>query len=65
VAYPRPSSCRSVTFAACSRGVLPFESSQAWSFPTVSSCVVAGGSTEIFSRVAGPMLMNANQFRYP
>ena len=32
-------------------------------FPTVSSCVVAGGSTEIVSRVAGPMLTNANPFR--
>ena len=29
----------------------------------MSSCVVAGGSTEIVSRVAGPMLTNANPFR--
>ena len=29
----------------------------------MSSWVVAGGSTEIVSRVAGPMLTNANPFR--
>jgi hypothetical protein len=31
-------------------------SGQDCSFPTESSCVVAGGSTAIVSRVAGPML---------
>ena len=30
----------------------------------MSSCVVAGGSTEIVSRVAGPMLTKANPFRF-
>jgi hypothetical protein len=55
----RPSICRRVTFVACSRGVFPFVSSQACSFPTDSSCVVAGGSTATVSRVAGPMLAKA------
>jgi hypothetical protein len=53
-------SCRSVTLVACSRGVLPLVSNQACRFPTESSCVVAGGSTASVSRVAGPMLVNAN-----
>jgi hypothetical protein len=38
-----------------SRGVFAI---QACSFPTQSSGVVAGGSTVIVSRVAGPMLAN-------
>jgi hypothetical protein len=44
-----------VTFVAYSRGVLAFVSSQACNFSTESSCVVAGGATEIFNLVGGPI----------
>jgi hypothetical protein len=58
-----PSISRSPTFTACSRGVFPLESSHARSFPTVSSCAVAGATTATRSRVAGPTIASANPQR--
>jgi hypothetical protein len=39
-------------------------SSQECSFAAVTSCVGAGGSSEIVSRVAGSMLANCKPFRF-
>jgi len=48
---------------ACSRGVLPEESSQDWSFPTLISWEVVGASTSMRRRVAGPTAARAKPER--
>jgi hypothetical protein len=50
--YARERTCLSVTFLACSRGVLPLVSNHDCTFATVNSWVIAGGSTAILIRVA-------------
>jgi hypothetical protein len=54
VRYPLLSNCLSVTFAACSRGVLPFVSSHDCSFATVRTWVVVDASTATVNFVPGP-----------
>ena len=61
--YPRPRSCRNVTFLACSLGVLVFPYNQACNLATESSCAIAGGSTKTLIRVAGLMLPNVKPLR--
>jgi hypothetical protein len=48
-----------VTFFACSRGVFPLVSNHDCTFATVSSWVIAGGSTAIVIRVAPLIPPNA------